>query len=86
MPACLQHQPSFSDAYGRLQRPLFLFVLLFVARLLLFMVGFFRRLPKGGLAEGGFGFGRKAVVFGVWAAPGGFETIQKGGGHLFGWF
>jgi len=43
--------------------------------------GRLRRLPeKGGLAEGGFGFGCKSVVSGVWAAPGGFKTIQKGWG------
>jgi len=40
-----------------------------------------RRVPEGGLAEGGLGFAWKSVVFGVWAAPGGFKTIQKGGGR-----
>ena len=40
-----------------------------------------RRLPEGGLAEGGLGFGRKSFVFGVWVAPVGFKTFQRGGGR-----
>jgi hypothetical protein len=48
-----------------------------------------RRLPDGVLADGGLVIYGKSVMLGVWAAPGGFRTIRKGGGEaprLFGLF
>ena len=39
------------------------------------------KVAKGGFGRGGVWIWLNSVVFGVWAAPGGFKTIQGGGGR-----